>query len=1492
MNDSTSAKTEFRGDLVRPLRLALAILAAGVALLTMAGSLFGSPAMAALGSGLVPMAPLGAVEVVLLAATSLFLERRAAFGAARRLACLLAGGVAALSLALALGHSQGGTLAFERWLLRSRPQFQLTSLLTDLALLGAGLSLLWRDWRTVMPWRDRQSAALLALIPLGIGGLVLIGYVMGAPLFYGSGRIPMALPTACCALALGLSFLLAAGPDTWPAAILRGESGQARTWSMLGLRRRTWTLVLLLAVMVVVCGTFYMRRQLREAQGRIQGELTTIAALKARQIEAWQDERRGDAQQIAHGPLLQTQLRRFLAGSAQAPPEADLRAWMAQYQGLYSEVILFDSQGRTRMAVPAQAPVPAAAEVQLALQAPDVLIQDLHLLPGQSQIRMSLWVPIGAGIPGRAAEGALLLQVDPAAFLYPLVQSWPTASPSAETLLVRREGDAVLFLNDLRNRANTALKLRLPLTSVVGVPAARAALGAEGLMAGADYRGNPVIAVLRPVPGTDWHMVTKVDLAEIYGPLRQRVWGETLGLAGLLCLAAAVLGLLLKHHDAGMVQKQLHLAQRFEWLMREANDIILLLDGEGRIQEANARAEEAYGYGLPELLGMHVLELRTRESQEEGRDQYERLKEPGSHRFETINQRKDGTTFPVEISSRALVLEGELRLINVVRDITERRAQEQEILRMTRLYSALSQVNQSIVWSSTREDLFKRICEAMVDFGLFSMAWIGLDDPATHRVTVAASCGDALGMLERIAVRSDDSPEGSGALGMAIRQGSPCINNDFLNSPESAHWREELAASGCVSSAALPIRLGGEVIGALAVYSREKDFFGTHEAALLVEAAMDISFALDHLAGEDQRRAAEAALLESDRLLLEAQEAGGIGTYTWFIREDRWTCSPFLDRIFGIGPDYPRTLVGWTELVAPEFREGMQAYVAGIIERHEQFDLDYPITRQSDGAARWVHGRGDIQRDAEEHPIAMVGIIQDITERKTAERSLRKISVAVEQSPLAIMITDPRGIIEYVNPAFTGVTGYPAGEAIGRNPRFLKSPLTRKEDYRRMWEILARGEVWVGEFQNIRKNGEVFHERATIAPVREDGGQLVGYIAIKDDITQFKKDEEKRHSLEAQLHQSQKMESLGSLAGGVAHDMNNVLGAILGLASTLREKAEPATMDRKSLDTIVNACLRGRGVVKSLLYFAKKDLQEERPIDLNDIAREIHQLLSHTMLKRIEVELDLDEEIGLVRGDAGALSHALMNLCVNATDAMAAGGTLDIRTRGDGAGGVVLTVRDTGEGMLPDVLAKAMEPFFTTKPLGKGTGLGLSMVYGTMMAHDGSFDLFSQPGQGTEATLRFPASRVMPRVPAREMTPMVAFAAHGVLRILLVDDDELIREAVGPLLEMLGHTVVAAASGSQALGLLKSGLLVDLVILDMNMPGMNGAEALPRILSLRPGVPVIMATGYSDQEIAPLMREHPTVTSLRKPFTLKEIQSKINGLQIQPPLDFEKDPSA
>jgi CheY-like chemotaxis protein len=365
-------------------------------------------------------------------------------------------------------------------------------------------------------------------------------------------------------------------------------------------------------------------------------------------------------------------------------------------------------------------------------------------------------------------------------------------------------------------------------------------------------------------------------------------------------------------------------------------------------------------------------------------------------------------------------------------------------------------------------------------------------------------------------------------------------------------------------------------------------------------------------------------------------------------------------------------------------------------------------------------------------------------------------------------------------------------------------------------------------------------------------------------------------SSEEQLRQTQKLEAVGRLAGGIAHDMNNVLAAIMGMASALRANCSDQDLRARPLDSILHASSRGRDLVKGLTEFASKRLEEPRWFSLNDLVRKEAELLGHARLRQVRLELDLDPALPGIRGDASALGSTIMNLGINALDAMPDGGTLCIRSRTLDGPRIELTVTDTGCGMPPEVLARAVEPFFTTKPVGKGTGLGLARVYGTVKAHGGTVELQSRPGQGTCVRMLFPVEVAAPQLPDPAASPLPE-GGHRQLSVLLVDDDDLIQGSTHALLEVMGHRTVTVSSGEAALVQLEAGYQPDIVLLDMNMPGLGGAGTLPRLRALRPPLPVLLATGRVDQTVLDLVQAHPNVTLLSKPFGIKELRQQLQA---------------
>jgi PAS domain S-box-containing protein len=577
-------------------------------------------------------------------------------------------------------------------------------------------------------------------------------------------------------------------------------------------------------------------------------------------------------------------------------------------------------------------------------------------------------------------------------------------------------------------------------------------------------------------------------------------------------------------------------------------------------------------------------------------------------------------------------------------------------------------------------------------------------------------------------------------------------------------------------------------------------------------------------------------------------------------RPDRLLGTPYLDR------------------VQPEYRPVAQASLEALALGHTVASMARFYLRM-DGTPFWGELTGTACQFHGEQAVQLV--IRDITDRRAMEQALleseERYRYLVENQGEGVSYVDRDERFTFMNPAGEAIFGVARDGLIGRSLAELLEPsqfsIIQDQAAQRM-----AGQDSSYELAIRRPDGSVRSLMVTGKPHLDAQGRLQGTLGIFRDITDQKQAERERRELANQLAQSQKLESLGSLAGGVAHDINNVLGAILSLASAHRQQMQPLEPMAQSMDTILTACLRGREVVKSLLYFARKDLAAIGPVDLNALGREMILLLDSTTLKRVEITTDLEEGLPVLEGDQGSLSHALMNLFVNALDAMPEGGSLCLRTRVEPGGGVAVTVSDSGQGMTPEVQARALEPFFTTKPQGKGTGLGLAMVFGTVKAHRGTLEMVSAPGQGTAITLHLPAPGAPSsygRLAAADPAPT---PSPDSMSILVVDDDDLIRLSMGPMLRMHGHAVHLAASGEEALALFDGGLDVDLVILDMNMPGLNGAQTLGRLLASRPDQRVLMASGYSDESLTDLVAPHPRVLKLRKPFTAEELQGALGEL--------------
>ena len=502
-----------------------------------------------------------------------------------------------------------------------------------------------------------------------------------------------------------------------------------------------------------------------------------------------------------------------------------------------------------------------------------------------------------------------------------------------------------------------------------------------------------------------------------------------------------------------------------------------------------------------------------------------------------------------------------------------------------------------------------------------------------------------------------------------------------------------------------------------------------------------------------------------------------------------------------------------------------------------------------DGSTIWVELAASALRDSNLQLTGILTVSRDITERKRAEASIRKLSQAIEQSPVSIVITDVTGRIEFVNAKFTQVTGYTFEEALGENPRILKSGETPAEAYRRLWKTIASGGVWQGEFHNRKKNGELFWEQATIAPVRDADNVISHYLAVKEDITERKK-------LEAQLRQVQKMEAIGQLAGGIAHDFNNILSAITGYTEISISTLEPESPVSKHLAQVLEACARAKELINQILTFSRETEQELRPIRVSLPVKEALKLIRASVPPDIEIRSEILSRTSAL-ADPTQIHQIVMNLCTNAAHAMKmGGGCLDVRLTDitidhtdhrkhypDVKPGeyIRLTVSDEGHGIDAHHIHRIFEPFFTTKEKGEGTGMGLSVVHGIVKSYGGWIDVHSRSGEGCTFEILFPALERAVTGEAVLEKPIPS----GSESILFVDDETMIADIAKKMLESLGYHVAVRTNAIEALEAFRNNPKgYDLVITDLAMPKMSGLELAEKILQIRPELPIVLCTGF------------------------------------------------
>jgi two-component system, cell cycle sensor histidine kinase and response regulator CckA len=591
------------------------------------------------------------------------------------------------------------------------------------------------------------------------------------------------------------------------------------------------------------------------------------------------------------------------------------------------------------------------------------------------------------------------------------------------------------------------------------------------------------------------------------------------------------------------------------------------------------------------------------------------------------------------------------------------------------------------------------------------------------------------------------------------------------------------------------------------------------------------------------------------------------------------------NRVFArwTGRSDPRKVVGMTDADMPWAKDApLYVDIDAEILRFGNPRIDYvQEMATTEGNRRQVRLSKLPLKNTQGEVLGVVGIAEDISVWIKSEEERAFLSTAIEKAVENVVITDAAGAIQYVNPGFLSNYGHSREEVIGNNPRILKSGKHSAEFYRDLWSTIASGKVWHGRFFNVRKDGSPLIEEAIISPVLDANGGASHFVKVARNVT-YEVD------LEERFRQAQKMEAIGRLAGGVAHDFNNILTVISGYSEILGREIGRDGAWQEELGAIIDAAARASALTGQLLAFSRKQKLQPQVIDLNAVVRGIEKMLRRLIGEDIDFATDLESPPGNIFVDKGQIEQVILNLAVNARDAMPKGGRLDVRTRRIRHGAAaqekhptvkpgeyaMLEVADTGTGMTDQVKAHLFEPFFTTKSEHKGTGLGLATVYGIVTQSGGSIDVESTLGEGTRFQILFPlmkeADRTQPRF---ELTSAPAW---GNEKILLVEDDPAIRTLLRRSLREHGFVAIEAPDPSRALEVFRAApASFQLLLTDVIMPDLSGPKLAEMLRRENPALKVLFISGYTANETT----EHGVLGSeinlLQKPFSMQELARRV-----------------
>jgi two-component system, cell cycle sensor histidine kinase and response regulator CckA len=1212
--------------------------------------------------------------------------------------------------------------------------------------------------------------------------------------------------------------------------------------------QKSYLIAVFSAICIIVClgGYVYYIFESASIHRSTEQEMKTIAELKTNLISQWFKEKSAEALVISNSPFFVPAMKEWIHHRQNTALTKNIRKRLdlLKKQFGFEDVFIVSTNGSLLLAIDNETRyLDSLTGSIIKSTSPDheLTTSDFYSCPTHKKIHFDIITPVRDENSHTIA--VLVVREDPRKYLYPMLDAWPTSRKSGETILLRRDGDSVLYLSNLRFQNNNDLSIRTSL-SKEDAPAVHAALGDAGAFEGRNYRGAMVLAYLVPIPHTAWHVVAQIDHDEMSAMLlyRMLITGiMTAGLIALLLMGGAIYYRSRQKailHSLLIREKELReYHEEFRTILYSIGDGVITIDSVGRVKQMNHVAEQLTGWIEKVAIGKSfedVCKIVFEDKSIQIESPVQRSLREGTIRTLSsgiVLESKNNHEIPIMASAAPIRNKGRAidGVVLIIRDRSVER--EAENLRLE------------------NEEKYKIVADntASWEFWLSPERTFLYNSPACKQTTgydAEMFIQDPTLMMKII--YEDDRPT-------------------FIR-----HWNEpDVKLRRCnlefrIRHADGSIRWIQHICNS--VFNEKGLFLGSRGSN------RDIT----------TQKQADLALRESEhryRTLFDQATDGIVIIDTE-------------GRLIDVNASYAK-MHGYTvdELRAMDLREIDTENTARLMRERIQQLVDGETLHIE---VEHYHMDGHVfSLDVVANKIELQGrtyvlsFHRDLSERKRAEEALR-YSLALQRATLesttdGILVINNRRKIAGYNQQFTTMWNVSPDMLQTEDDSTILNCIVNQLKYpdaflEKVNYLYHNPDI--NSFDTVEFiDGRTFERYSQ--PQRIDGAPI-GRVWSFRDITE-------RKSLERQLIQSQKMEGIGTLAGGIAHDFNNLLAMILGSAELLRMRLSAQPEYQKYVERIIDASLRGTSISRQLLTFARPYETELKPISISSILSDVQDLLVHFLPKSIDIRLSMAGKHDLILGDAGQIHQAILNLAINASDAMINSGTLFIKGVEvapalirqkfgiqPGVAYVAVSVADTGIGIDAAILEKIFDPFFSTKEKGKGTGLGLSIVHGIIKNHSGFIDVESTPKKGTTFTMYFPlisASVSEKRIIDLNSVP------HENETILLVDDEEIIREMLTEFLREAGYHVLTAANGSEALDLYKNNQnVIKLIITDLGMPKMSGEQLLRHLQKINDSVKVIASSGYLDGTTKNNLRALGFMEILTKPYKLQEILSVIQSL--------------